>query len=104
MMMLTTFLLLVISIALVSSAIVNYCDHGLCDMTDYKHITCEATGTLMPSCPSDARVVPLSRANIQQILDLHNQYRNELASGSEEEFDSAAKMSTIVSVFQRKYF
>ena len=81
-------------------AVVNYCnfsDVDLCSITGFQHITCDATGDFMPSCPSDARVVPITDEYQKQIVDLHNKYRNQIASGQQEGFSAAAKMTTMVS-------
>lgn len=89
-------LLIALSFALVTCHIKNYCEEELCDLTPYEHITCEATGTLLPDCPSDARVVPLTKKDIHLIVDLHNGARNNLASGNEG-FNPAVRMTTMVS-------
>lgn len=93
------------SIGLVAS-IVDYCSQTsqLCSTTGYQHVTCGATGDLGPACPSDARVIELSDENIQQILDMHNKYRNQIASGNLPGFKSAAKMSTLVCNLTWKQF
>lgn len=91
--------LLVSAIGL-TSAIVDYCPQSqeLCKLTTFsQHITCGATGDLLPSCPSDAQTIDLTNDNIQQIVDLHNQYRNKIAGGNEPRFSPAAKMTTMVS-------
>lgn len=83
-----------------ASGIVDYCPQSkeLCKYTTFdQHITCGATGDLLASCPSDARTVDLTNENIQQIVDLHNQYRNKIAGGNEPRFSSASKMTTMVS-------
>lgn len=88
--------LLVLSISY-AAGIVNYCGQPeLCKLTGFQHITCDATGDLLPSCPPDARVVELSDENIQQILEKHNFYRNKIAGGDEPGFNPAARMSAMV--------
>lgn len=95
---LASLLVLTLSVSLVSS-VVDYCDQGLCEATTgYKHITCDATGNFLPSCPNDARVVPISTINRKQILDLHNKYRNKIAGGNEPGFNPATRMTTLVNI------
>lgn len=79
-----------------SSAIVDYCNHGLCGDSIFEHITCEATGTLLPTCPDDARAIGITPVNIKQILELHNEVRNKIASGHQPGFQPAARMATVV--------
>lgn len=90
-------LLFVSFIELTTCQVINYCGRDLCQGTDYHHITCTATGDLMPSCPSDARVVDLSYNDVKQILELHNEYRNKLAAGNQPGYHSASRMTTMVS-------
>jgi hypothetical protein len=70
----------------------------LCKLTSHKHITCSATGDFSPACSADANEVDLNDLDKQKILDLHNTHRNNIASGEENGFNSAAKMLTMVSV------
>jgi hypothetical protein len=93
----SSLLLIVGSIGLAAN-ITDYCYQSgqLCSNTGYQHVTCGASGDLGPTCPSDANAIDLSDANIQQILDLHNKYRNTLAGGNLSGFNSAAKMNTLV--------
>lgn len=93
-----------ISIGFATATVFNYCSHNLCSLTDYKHITCSATGDLSPSCSSNAHVIDLTVADKQKILDLHNRYRNRIANGEEPRFSSAAKMATMVSLFELFWF
>lgn len=79
-----------------SSAIVDYCNQGLCADSIFEHITCEATGTLLPTCPDDARAIGISPVNIKQILELHNEVRNKIANGHQPGFQPAARMTTVV--------
>lgn len=88
--------LLVTITELVLAQVVSYCGRSLCKGTEYEHITCSATGDLLQSCSEDARAVTLTDENIQQILTLHNQYRNKLASGKEPGYSTAARMTTMV--------
>ena len=91
-------IIITISIGLASTTVYNYCSHNLCSLTEYKHITCTATGDLSPSCSSNAQIIDLTGADKRKILDLHNRYRNRIANGDESGFSSAAKMATLVSI------
>lgn len=91
----TVFLVIAVSFG-TDAQIVSYCGNKeLCPTTP--HITCNPALTLSPSCPQPARSVPLSQANIQQIVELHNKHRNEIASGNVHGFPPAAKMPAMVS-------
>lgn len=93
------FIIITLSIGLASATIYNYCSHNLCSLTEYKHITCTASGDLSPSCSSNAQVIELTAADKRKILDLHNKHRNKIANGDVSGFSSAAKMATLVSFF-----
>lgn len=93
--------LLIVSSISFASSVINYCGQGLCNLTGYRHITCDATGDFLTSCPSDARVVPMSDDYQQKILEIHNSYRNKLASGDEPGFNSATRMNTVVSLMSK---
>lgn len=91
-------LLLIVASFSLASAIVDYCDtQDLCSLTGFQHITCGSTGNLSPSCPPDTQTITLSQHNIHHIVDLHNQFRNQIASGNLPGFNPAAKMSSLVS-------
>lgn len=78
-------------------AIIGYCDQDLCGLTEYNHITCGATGAFSHSCPRDKREVEMTEAMKTQLLDEHNKKRNAIAGGNEPGYQTAAKMSTMVS-------
>ncbi|XP_070497945.1 antigen 5 like allergen Cul n 1-like [Chironomus tepperi] len=59
----------------VISSVSGYC--SLCA----GHIACNTTGDLSIFCPPDARVIPLGAQEINVLLDVHNGYRNTVASG-----------------------
>lgn len=79
------------------SAVYNYCNQDLCSHTGHKHISCGAFGDFSPSCSYDANIVELTHPDQQKILHLHNKFRNKIASGDEEGFDTATRMTTMVS-------
>lgn len=91
------YLLLAFSCAETNGAIKEYCGKGMCKLSPHKHITCDTIAHFLSTCPKDARVVDLTYENVDQIIDLHNEYRNRIAGGNETGFDTAAKMPTMVS-------
>lgn len=95
--LLTVYLLVVKELNCASHAL-NYCDQNkrLCNLTGYQHITCESNGAFSPLCPPKARIIQIDQ-HIEQILDEHNKKRNEIAGGKTMNFNTAAKMPTIVS-------
>lgn len=95
---LSTFLFVLICIGL-EAAIQDQCGKGRCKLTSLKHVTCDTTAHFLSSCPPDAKVVDLSYDDVDQILDLHNKYRNKIASGQEAGFQPASKMPTIVNLY-----
>lgn len=81
--------ILVSSLAHVSA--VNYCD--LCK----GHVACGNKGTFSDACPSDAKILKLTAANIENVVNNHNLLRNLLASGKVDGYQSASKMNMLVS-------
>lgn len=74
-----------------------YCAKDLCPGQE-KHIACGHSGTFDDSsCPADRKLVNLTQVDIDQILDLHNNYRNLVASGGQAGLSAATKMKTMVS-------
>lgn len=70
---------------------VNYCN--LCS----NHVACGNDGKFLSSCPKDANIVTLSGANIQTLVNMHNNVRNLLATGRVPGYKSASKMNELVS-------
>lgn len=94
-------LLIALSIG-IASGIVDYCGRDdLCP--GEPHITCGATGQFLSNCPPEARDVLLTSQHIDQILNLHNKFRNKIASGNEPGFNSAVRMTTMVSELSHKF-
>lgn len=75
----------------------KYCENSLCP-PGVKHIACRNSGNFDPSCPIDKKIVHLSAANIEAIVDSHNFYRNKIAMGDEDGFPSASRMATMVRI------
>jgi hypothetical protein len=73
----------------------DYCDPDLC-AKGKKHIGCKNNGDFDHNCPKNKTLLPLSEDNIELIVDLHNKYRNKIASGSDPRFKPASRMSTMV--------
>lgn len=92
----TLFLVFALVINL-ASCVVDYCGQGLCGLTGFRHITCDASGNFASSCPRDARIVPMTTELKKQIMDHHNDKRNRIAGGYEPGFEQATKMTTMVS-------
>lgn len=74
-----------------------YCEKDLC-VGELKHIACGHSGTFDSSCPADRILVNLTRDDIDQLLELHNNYRNLVASGGQAGLSAATKMKTMVSL------
>ena len=84
------------------NALPNYCLGNLCPYQggSTSHIGCGSTRDFSPSCASDRAIVPLNQSNIDSILDLHNQLRNNLALGEvigldNISFKPAIRMATL---------
>lgn len=73
-----------------------YCAESLCAGFG-KHIACGHTGSFDSSCPADRILVNLTSTDIDQVLSLHNNYRNLVASGKQAGLSAATKMKTMVS-------
>lgn len=80
----------------------KYCELDLCP-NGKKHIACGNLGAFLSNCPSDKRLVNLSKTEIQLIVDSHNLLRNKIASGKENRFSPAARMATMVKL-QMNFF
>lgn len=74
----------------------NFCDTALCGKQ--VHVACNPVAGLQGTCPAgNATQVSLQGSLQQQILDLHNRYRSQLASGKLPNYKSASKMLQMVS-------
>lgn len=74
----------------------NFCDPELCGKTT--NIACNTVSGLQSTCPAgNATQVSTDGALKTLILDLHNKYRSQLASGKLSNYKSAAKMLQMVS-------
>lgn len=51
--------------------------------------------TFGPDCPGDATVLDLTSSDIELILDLHNDFRSQIAMGQIANFSSADRMPTV---------
>lgn len=79
-----------------------YCAKDLCP-SQQKHIACGHSGNFDSSCPADRVLVNLTQTDIDQILDLHNSYRNLVASGEQTGLSAATKMKSMVSEILLKF-
>lgn len=73
----------------------DYCSPEIC-AKGKRHIACGNNGDFDSNCPKNRTLIPLSEDNIELIVDLHNKYRNKIASGSDPRYQPAARMSTMV--------
>jgi hypothetical protein len=88
--------LLVLAIGVANCAIANYCGRDdLCPTKPF--VACGASGGPGPKCEKGAYNPDLSGKYQQQILDLHNKLRNDLAGGNVSGYNPASKMATMVS-------
>lgn len=74
--------------------VTDYCNPTLCPAGS-THIACRNSGVFSPSCPADRQLVNLLQSDIQLILNVHNTFRNKIASGAEPGFNKAARMATM---------
>lgn len=99
----STYFVLAVSISL-ATCITDYCGRSdLC--TDYQHVTCGASGGNGQACPPGSGAIELTSTQVQEILDLHNNFRNQIAGGHVPGYRTAAKMTSMVSkVIQNLFF
>ena len=90
-MMLLVHILVISSIFLTTTAQSDYCN--ICDAN--KHIACGHENTWASTCPPDRLLVKLGLQDIKKILDLHNTYRNKIALGNQNGYESASRMATV---------
>ncbi|KAL5290423.1 Ag5r.2 family protein [Megaselia abdita] len=78
----------------VYSATANYCGQaGLCG-ANQKHVTCGASGGMSSSCPSGAQFIDLASMK-NDIVNSHNEKRNQVAGGKIAKHSPAVRMATI---------
>jgi hypothetical protein len=70
---------------------------GYCALCE-GHIACNHTGNLDPNCPRDARVEAFTATERNYLLELHNNYRNQLAGAEIPRFPAASRMMAVVSL------
>lgn len=73
----------------------NYCDPSLCP-PGVEHIACNNSGQFEDSCPADRKLIHLTTAEIESMVNIHNTLRNKIASGDEVGFLPASRMATMV--------
>ena len=88
---LITKLFVVLVFATITSA-TDYCN--ICT----NHVACNNNNQFKSTCPSDAKIVPMSSSAIQTFLNAHNANRNKIAGGSEPGFKTAKKMMKLVAI------
>jgi len=72
----------------------NYCDPTLCD-GDFRHTACDHYLEFAEGCGDEPEVVNFSPSNRKLILDVHNQYRNKIASGRLPGYAPAMRMPAL---------
>lgn len=75
----------------------NFCDPNLCD-DGISHIACDHYLEFSKECGDEPELIELKEKDIKLILDLHNHYRNLVASGMLSGYAPAVRMPIIVSV------
>lgn len=88
-----------VAIVCFSLTAADYCDSSLCP-SQAKHIACGNSRDFNAACPADKRIETLDQDHINLILDLHNQKRNEVASGKCSDFKTAKRMAAMVSFLE----
>lgn len=89
-----------------ASQTVDYCDKELCKKYTAsgaifyaKHIACKNNGDFTRACPrtpSKRSLVPMTKDLISLILQLHNEYRRKVATGSVPGYAKANQMIEMV--------
>lgn len=78
----------------IRSEIVNTCHSSYCSLCS-NHVACGSSGVWNANCPADAELINLAGVR-DVIVAVHNDFRNQVASGSQPGFKSAAKMQKLV--------
>jgi len=91
-----SFIALLLVIKRIRADTINYCDPKLCKYQGGVHLACNADpNEFSDQCPQDREVVNLTQVDINQILDLHNKFRSQIARGLISGFSSASRMPTV---------
>lgn len=72
----------------------DYCAASLCQ-NQGTHIACKNKGAFGSSCPSDKKLIDLTNFK-SVVVDAHNNYRNQIATGKIPGYKPAVKMATMV--------
>ncbi|XP_075155089.1 venom allergen-1-like [Haematobia irritans] len=80
--------------ALISVSAVDYCSPALC-REGLQHIACGHSGKFAASCPPDAIMVKMSADLKSIIVNAHNEKRNWIAGGGDENHKPACRMATM---------
>lgn len=71
----------------------NYCDPSYCG-AGLTHVGC-GNGGLVSKCGSDMKLIDFTDDLKSYTLDVHNNLRNEIASGKLKGFPAASQMATM---------
>lgn len=88
----TTFLAFLAS----ATTATNYCDIRLC-APGFQNIGCNNTGIMQCT----GTVISFNDSYTQRILDVHNEYRQKVASGIVVGFPPAQRMTTMASIMNQ---
>lgn len=88
--------ILIICFALYSFSVIGSVS-GYCSLCA-GHIACNHTGNFDRNCPSDASIERFTATERAQLLDLHNDYRDQIAGGQIGQFPTASRMNAVVSL------
>ncbi|TMW44096.1 hypothetical protein DOY81_010824, partial [Sarcophaga bullata] len=88
----SVFLCIVATIAGVSAT--DYCSSSICT-NGAKHIACGHSGQFPASCPSNAKMIPITDDLKKILVDTHNEKRNFIAGGGDAKLSPACRMATM---------
>lgn len=60
------------------------------------HIACNNSGDFSHFCPKERSLVPMTQKRIELLLQLHNQYRSDIANGKVKGYKQADQMIEMV--------
>ncbi|XP_065365384.1 antigen 5 like allergen Cul n 1-like [Calliphora vicina] len=91
-----TFLAIYCFAAVFSSAMAtDYCSDSICQGKGGSHIACDHDGEFSSSCPKDAEMVDMTSSLQKLIVDKHNEKRNIIAGGEDDDLKPACRMATM---------
>ncbi|KAM7350405.1 antigen 5 like allergen Cul n 1-like [Cochliomyia hominivorax] len=73
----------------------DYCKPGICNGNGKTHIGCKNDGEFSSNCPDDAEIRDMTDSLKKLILSEHNEKRNFIAGGGDDDLKPACRMATI---------